>query len=146
MSASCLDQDEGSSLGHTSSRCLQDVFKTFLRDLAKISSRGLQVDFKSSKDILQKCLEDIIFKISSKRHQDVLSRCLEDISSRLFQAISSRNYRNVFLGHAPKIYGQGTKFPRANTLNTSKLFKNSFFKTLYDVTLKLGIRKDVTAH
>ena len=47
-----LDQDQYIRLGHTSSRRLQDVFKTSSRRLAKTSSRHLQ-------DVLQRCLQDV---------------------------------------------------------------------------------------
>ena len=55
-----LHQDQHIRLGHTSSRRLQDVFKT--------SSRHLQDVFK----MFWKRLQDI-FKTSSRRFQDVLS-------------------------------------------------------------------------
>ena len=42
-----LGQDQYIRLGHTSSRCLQDVFKTSSRRLAKTSSRHLQDVFKT---------------------------------------------------------------------------------------------------
>ena len=48
-----LHQDQHIRLGHTSSRRLQDVFKTSSRRLAKTSSRHLQ-------DVLQGCLQDVL--------------------------------------------------------------------------------------
>ena len=59
-----LDQDQYIRLGHTSSRRLQDVFKT--------SSRRLQ-------DVLQKRLQDI-FKTSSRRLAKISSRPVQDVS------------------------------------------------------------------
>ena len=43
-----LDQDQYIRLGHTSSRRLQDVFKTTCQDVFKVLSRRLQVLFKTS--------------------------------------------------------------------------------------------------
>ena len=58
-----LDQDQYIRPGHTSSRRLQDVFKTSYQDVFKTSSRPLQD----------------VFKTSSKSLQDVLQRCLQDL-------------------------------------------------------------------
>ena len=69
-----LGQDQYIRLGYTSSRRLQDVFKTSSRRLAKTSSRHLQDVFKTS------CKN--VFKTSSRRLRHVLkksSRCLQDI-------------------------------------------------------------------
>ena len=73
MSSRRLDQDQYIRLGHTSSRRLQDVFKTF--------SRGLEDIFKMPSRRLA--------KMSSRRFQDVsssyavlvnkFSRCLQDV-------------------------------------------------------------------
>ena len=59
-----LDQDQYIRLGYTSSRRLQDVFKT--------SSRHLQ-------DFLQKRLKDV-FKTSSRHLAKISSRCFQDVS------------------------------------------------------------------
>ena len=104
MSWRRLDQDQYICLGHTSSRILQDIFKTSSRRLAKTSSMHFQDVFKtitkrfhaktSSKrleDILQKRLQDI-FKTFWRRLQDVFktsSRSLAKMSSRRFQDVSS---------------------------------------------------------
>ena len=76
-----LDQDDYIGLSHTSSRRLQNVFKTFPRRL---------------QDVLQKRLQDI-FKI---RHlEDVLPRHLEGVfktSSRRLTQMSSRHLLDVF--------------------------------------------------
>ena len=58
-----LGQDQYIRLGHTSSRRLQDVFKTSSRHFS--SSRHLQDVFKTSSRRLQKRLQDI-FKTSCK--------------------------------------------------------------------------------
>ena len=58
-----LGQDQYIRLGHTSSRRLQDVFKTSSRRLQDIWPRCLQDVFKTS------CKN--VFKISSRRPQDV---------------------------------------------------------------------------
>ena len=99
-----LDQNQYNRLGHTSSRRLQDVFKTSSRLLQDVLPRLLQ-------DVLQKRLQDI-FKTSSRRFQDVFktfSRRVQDIfktysrrfedffktSSRRLANISSRRFQDV---------------------------------------------------
>ena len=76
-----LDQDDYIGLSHTSSRRLQNVFKTFPRRL---------------QDVLQKRIQDI-FKI---RHlEDVLPRHLEGVfktSLRRLTQMSSRHLLDVF--------------------------------------------------
>ena len=74
-SSRLLGQDQYIRLDHTSSRRLQNVFKTSSRRLAKTFSRRLQ-------DVLQKRLQGI-FKTSS--------RLFEDVSKT-----SSRRFQNVF--------------------------------------------------
>ena len=66
-----LGQDQYIRLGYTSSRRLQDVFKTSCQDVFKTFSRRLQ-------DVLQKRLQDI-FKTSSKHLQDVFKTSCKDI-------------------------------------------------------------------
>ena len=58
-------QDHYIRLVHTSSRRLQDVFKTSSRRLAKTSSRRLQNVFKTSRKY--------VLKTSSRRFEDVSS-------------------------------------------------------------------------
>ena len=74
MTSRRLDQDQYFRLGHTSSRCLQDVLKTSSRRLAKTSSRRLQDVFKTSsrhvQDVLLRHLQEV-FKTSSKHPQDL---------------------------------------------------------------------------
>ena len=72
-----LGQDQYIRLGYTSSRRLQDVFKTssrHLQDVFKTSSRPLQGVFKTS----SRRFEDV-FKMSSRHLQDVLQRYLQDV-------------------------------------------------------------------
>ena len=69
-------EDQNICLSYTSSRRLQDIFKTSsrrLQDVLKTSSRCLQNVFKTS------C--KIVFKTSSRRLQDLLQRYLQDVSS-----------------------------------------------------------------
>ena len=66
-----LDQDQYIRLRHTSSRCLQEVFKT--------SSSRLQ-------DVLQKHLQDI-FKTLSRRFADVFKTSCKDIFKMLSRRI-----------------------------------------------------------
>ena len=76
-----LDQDDYIGLSNTSSRRLQNVFRTFPRRL---------------QDVLQKRLQDI-FKIGHL--QDVLPRHLEGVfktSSRRLTQMSSRHLLDVF--------------------------------------------------
>ena len=70
-----LGQDQYIRLGYTSSRRLQDVFKTSSRRLAKTSSRHLQD----------------VFKTSSKRLQDVSQIRLEDIFKTFWRRIIKLN-------------------------------------------------------
>ena len=62
-----------SCLGHTYSRRIQDVCKTFSRRLAKTSSRHLQ-------DVLQKHPQDIL-KTPSRRFAKMFSKPFQDVSS-----------------------------------------------------------------
>ena len=74
-----LGQDQYIRLGYTSSRRLQDVFKT--------SSRRLQ-------DVLPRCLQDV-FKTSSRRLAKTSSRHLQDVLQKRLQDIfktSSRRF------------------------------------------------------
>ena len=75
-----LDQDQYIRLGHTSSRRLQDVFKT--------SSRRLQ-------DVLPRCLQDV-FKTSSRRLAKTSSRHLQDVLQRYLQDVF-KTYHQVKL-------------------------------------------------
>ena len=87
-----LDQGQYIRLGLTSSRRLQDVFKTSSRCLAKTS-------LKTSSKRLQTRLAEIssthlqgVFKVFSRHLQDVFktsSRHLAKMSSRRFQDVSS---------------------------------------------------------
>ena len=97
-----LDQDQYIRLGHTSSRRLQDVFKTSSRRLQDVLPRRLQDVFKTSSRRLAKTssrhLQDVfktfwrrlqnVFKTSSRRLQDVLktsSRHLQDVFKTYYQ-------------------------------------------------------------
>ena len=69
-----LGQHQYIRLGHTSSRRLQDVFKT-LQDVFKTSSRNV---FKKSSKRLQDALKNV-FKTSSRSLQDILQRYLHEV-------------------------------------------------------------------
>ena len=78
---------------------LQDVFKTFSRRLAKMSSRRFQDVFKTS------CKN--VFKTSSRRLQDVLQRYLQDVFKtyhqvKLFLLTNLRDVFNTFLRRTAK--------------------------------------------
>ena len=78
-----LGQDQYIRLGHTSSRRLQDVFKT--------SSRRLQ-------DVLPRCLQDV-FKTSSRRLAKTSSRHLQDVFKtfwRRLQDIFKTSCKDIF--------------------------------------------------
>ena len=110
-----LDQDQGIHLGHTSSRRLQDVFKTS----SDVLPRRLQ-------DVLQKRIYDIfmtssrcfhdVFMTSSRRFHDVLKTSCENVFNRVvfsrgrwgrapslffaiicFFAITLKNYKLCYL-------------------------------------------------
>ena len=81
-----LGQDQYIRLGHTSSRRLQDVFKTSCKNVFKTSSRRLQNVFKTSWKTSSRHLQDVfktscksVFKTSSRRLQDLLQRYLQDV-------------------------------------------------------------------
>ena len=103
-----LGQDQYIRLGHTSSRCLQDVFKTSsrrlqnvlprrLQDVLKTSSRRLNDVLKTSsrrlQDIIKTSCQDV-FNMSSKRLQDFLKNVFMTSSIRLVK-ISSRRFQDV---------------------------------------------------
>ena len=62
-----LDQNEYNCLSHTSSRRLQDVFKTSSRGLVKMPARILQDIFKESRTHFEKVLKTFLRQL-----QDVL--------------------------------------------------------------------------
>ena len=68
-----LAQDQNIRLGHTSSRCLEDALKTYLRRLAKRSSRRFQDVF------LFKTSCKNVFKTSSRRSKDVFKTFLRHL-------------------------------------------------------------------
>ena len=102
-----LDQDQYIRLGYTSSRRLQNVFRTSSRRLAKTSSRHLQDVsetfsrrvqdiFKTSSRYLAKTfsrhLQNVfktscknVLKTCSRRLQGVLQRCHQDFSRRIIE-------------------------------------------------------------
>ena len=147
-------------LSHTSSGRFQVAIKKSSRNLAKTSWRRLQKIFRTScKDIFKTFCKDI-FKTSSRPFQDVFktsSRCLQDVPSSSTGLVntSSRRFQDVFNAfwkdektywkddylqkdllrpHTWEIYGQGTNFPRAKSLDMLDLLRIVFFNTLYEVT------------
>ena len=97
-SSRCLDQDQYIRLVHTSSRHVQDVFKTAqhvlprrLQDVFKASSRRFQDVFKTSSKTLQDIFDissrgfENVLITSSIHLQDVLQRCLQDVFKTYYQ-------------------------------------------------------------
>ena len=82
-----LGQDQYIRLGYTSSRRLQDVFKTSSRHLQDVLPRRLQ-------DVLQKRLQDI-FKTSSRRLQNVFKTSWKT-SSRHLQDVFKTSCKDIF--------------------------------------------------
>ena len=95
-----LGQDQYIRLDHTSSRRLQDLFKTSSRRLQGILRRLLQDVLKTSssrhlQDVLKafwRRLQGVfkpssrhLAKASSKRDQDVLQKCLQEVFKRYHQ-------------------------------------------------------------
>ena len=89
---------------------LQDVFKTFSRRLAKMSSRRFQDVFKTSsrrfQDVFKTSCKNV-FKTSSRRLQDVLQRYLQDVFKtyhqvKLFLLTNLRDVFNTFLRRTAK--------------------------------------------
>ena len=88
-SSRCLGQNEYIRLGHTSSRRLQDIFKTSCQDVFKMSSKCLQDVLKNFFKRSSRRLQDVL-KTSSRHLQDVLQRYLQDV---LFQRrLSTEGY------------------------------------------------------
>ena len=85
-SSRCLDQDQHIRLGHTSSRRLQDVFKTSSRRLAKTSSRHLQDVFKT----FWKCFQDVFKTFSRHLDQDEYICLIHTSSEDVFKTSWSR--------------------------------------------------------
>ena len=121
-----LDQDEYIRLSHTSSRCLQDIFKTSSRLLQDVFPRHLQ-------DVLKKRLQDV-FKTSSRRPQHEFKIChqvklflltrLQDVFKafsrgiqHVFETYCEDNYQQKDLPrpHFWEIYGHVTNCRRANS-------------------------------
>ena len=106
MSSKRLDQDQCIRLGHTSSRCLQDVFKTFSRHFQDVIKTSCKKVFKTS----SRHFEDV-FKTFSRHLQHVLPRRLQDVfktyhqvkrfllntSSRLIQHVSKTYRKDGYL-------------------------------------------------
>ena len=82
-----LDQDQYNRLGHTSSRRLQDIFKTSCQGVFKTSSRSLH-------DVLQKLLQDI-FKMFLRPLQDVFQKCLQDIFKTSSRQVCKTSWRRL---------------------------------------------------
>ena len=75
-----LDQDQYIRLGHTSSRRLQDVFKTSSKRLQGVLQKRLQHNFKKSSRRFQH-----VFKTSSRQLQGVLQSL-----ANVFKTLSRR--------------------------------------------------------
>ena len=102
-----LGQDQYIRLCHTSSTHLQDVLPRYLQDVfktsSKTSSRHLQDFFKTFRrrlqDIFKASCHDV-FKTSSKRLQDVLKNFFKTSSRRLQDVLQ------IYLQHVFKTYHQ----------------------------------------
>ena len=97
-----LDQDQYIRLGHTSSRRLQNVFKTSSRRLQDIFKTSCKNVFKTS----SRRLQDVL-KTSSRHLQDVLQRYLQDVFKtyhqvKLFLLTNLRDVFNTFLRRTAK--------------------------------------------
>ena len=119
-----LDQDEYIRLGDTSSRHLQDVFKTSCQDVFKVSCKNF---FKTSSRLLE--------KMSPKHFQDVFKTYHQVRIQDVFETYYEDSYlqKDFPESHVWEIYGQGTKCSRMNSFDIPKLLKQ-FFKTLYEMT------------
>ena len=148
MSSKRLDQDQCIRLGHTSSRCLQDVFKTFSRHFQDVFKTSCKKVFKTS----SRHFEDV-FKTFSRHLQHVLPRRLQDVFKTyhqvkrflltrlpdLFNTFLRRTaktviYRRIYPAQFWDIYGQCIKFAR--------MLKNfsSFSFSLYYIFLVAAYR------
>ena len=117
-SSSRPNQDQQIRLGHTSSRRLQDVFKTFsrrLQDVFKTFSRRLHNVLKTSSRHLQdvfkmfgKRLQDV-FKTSSRHIQDVLktsSKYLQDVFKTYHQVkvFLATQFQDIFETYSKRFW------------------------------------------
>ena len=106
---------------------LQDIFKTSSRRLAKTSSKRIQ-------DVLQRCLQDVLKTYHQvklfiwTRFQDVFETWLTRFWDVLQRRLSTERFARLYFW---EIHGQGTKFPRVNSLDIPKLLKQFFKNTLW---------------
>ena len=126
-----LDQDQYNRLGHTSSRRLQDIFKTSCQGVFKTSSRSLH-------DVLQKLLQDI-FKMFLRPLQDVFQKCLQDIFKTSSRQVCKTSWRRL----------QHNNFSSSNTSwrildVVLKMSREMSSRRLQDVFKRLGRRKIIT--
>ena len=136
-------------------RGLQGVFKTsWSRRIYSSWSYILKTPSRRFQDLL-KTSSRRLAKMSSKHLQDVLKtfwRRLERRVQLVFETYWEDDYLQKALprSHFWEIYGQGTIFPIANSLDIPKLLKQFFLKTIYKVTasvnkdalVKVGIRNE----
>ena len=115
-----LDQDQHIRLGHTSSRPLQDIFKTFsrhLQDVFKTFSRRFENVFKTSSNVFKTYYQVKLFLV--KQFHDVF----ETYSKRFWDVLLRRlSTGGLPRSHFWEIYGQCTKFPRVIKISQVLIF------------------------
>ena len=146
-----LDQNEYNCLSHTSSRRLQDVFKTSSRGLVKMPARILQDIFKESRTHFEKVLKTFLRQLQDvlddfKMYHQVklfLQTRLQDVfkaskASRRFQRINKYiKVQNIRINVSLKMYFAGFRFsiytPFSNCLqrdiqNPLDYLRRNFFR------------------
>ena len=115
---------------------LQDVFKTFSRCLAKTSSKLLQDVFKTSSRRFQD-----VFKMSSRLLAKASTRCLWDVFKRfLRRSPKTVIYRRICLGHtSEKFMVSVQNFPEWQEVSQILV---SYFTTLFSGCLQRLFREN----
>ena len=115
-----LDQDQHIRLGHTSSRPLQDIFKTFsrhLQDVFKTFSRRFENVFKTSSNVFKTYYQVKLFLV--KQFHDVF----ETYSKRFWDVLLRRlSTGGLPRPHFREIYGHCAKFPRVIKISQVLIF------------------------
>ena len=122
-----LDQHQNIRLGHTSSRRLQNIFKTSSRPRLQ-GARYLEDVFKTSSRHLAKLssrhLQDV-FNVYHQVKLFLLTR-LQDVILRRWRTAKMIRQKKLPRSYFWEICGQCTKFPRVNSLDMPKRLKSLF--------------------
>ena len=128
ISSKRLGQDQYNRLGYTSSRCLQDVFKTssrYFQDVFKTFSRHFESIFKKFsrhlQDVLPRRLQDDV-KTYHQVKVFLLTRLPDLFNTFLRCTARTVLYRRIYPAQFRGIYGQWTKFARVLKISQDLVF------------------------